>query len=86
MKTRLALAAAIVPCLAALADGSNWYLIKTETSFTNMCHNAVWWSSDGTADGELSGEDGDPLNAGDRYVINAGKAIRLAADQVHVGV
>ena len=85
MKTRLALAAAIVPCLAALADGSTWYLIKTETSFTNMCHNAVWWSSDGTADGELSGEDGDPLNAGDRYVINAGKAIRLAADQGQYG-
>ena len=84
MKTRYALAAAVAVSMTSLvtfADGSTWYLIKTETSFQNMCHNAASWSSDGTADGELSGEDGDPLNAGDRYVINAGKAIRLAADK-----
>lgn len=88
MKTKSALVAAVavsLSSLAAFADGSTWYLIKTETSFTNMCHNAAAWSADGTADGELSGEDGDPLNAGDRYVINAGKAIRLAADQGQYG-
>ena len=67
--------------LAAFADGSTWYLIKTETSFQNMCHNAACWSSDGTANGELSGENGEALRAGDRYVIRSGKAIRLAADQ-----
>ena len=84
MKTRYALAAAVavsLSSLAAFADGSTWYLIKSETSFQNMCHNAASWSSDGTADGELSGEDGDPLNAGDHYVINGKKAIRLAADK-----
>ena len=84
MKTKSALVAAVaasMTSLAAFADGSTWYLIKTETSFQNMCHNAAAWSADGTADGKLSGEDGDPLNAGDRYVINAGKAIRLAPDK-----
>ena len=88
MKTRYALAAAVaasMTSLAAFADGSTWYLIKTETSFLNMCHNAASWSSDGTANGELSGEDGDPLNAGDQYVINAGKAIRLASDKEYAG-
>ena len=81
MKIRFALAAALTPCFAAIADGSTWYLIATETDFHNMCGNAVYWSSDGTANGEISGEDGDPLNLKDRYVINGGKAVRLAADK-----
>ena len=84
MKTRYALAAAVAVSMTSLvtfADGSTWYLIKTETSFQNMCHNAASWSSDGTTDGERSGADGVPLDSSDRYVINAKKAVRLAPDK-----